>query len=84
MFVLLEQITTLISALQHKVQFLSTDLEKVRSEKADEMALRVQVENKLRVCTLDIIYEPRCEKTGLRDFRPGPIQTGLYNPTQAG
>ena len=41
----------LISALQHKVQFLSTDLEKVRSEKADEMALRVQVENKLRVCT---------------------------------
>ena len=23
-------------------------------------------------------YEPRCEKTGLRGFRPGPIQTGLY------
>ena len=20
--------------------------------------------------------EPRCEKTGLRDFRPGPTQTG--------
>ena len=22
------------------------------------------------------IYEPRCEKTGLRGFRPGPTQTG--------
>ena len=26
-----------------------------------------------------IYYEPRCEKTGLRGFRPGPTQTGLYN-----
>ena len=25
------------------------------------------------------IFEPRCEKTGLRDFRPGPTQTGLYS-----
>ena len=25
------------------------------------------------------IFEPRCEKTGLRGFRPGPTQTGLYN-----
>ena len=24
-------------------------------------------------------YEPRCEKTGLQGFRPGPTQTGLYN-----
>ena len=23
------------------------------------------------------LFEPRCEKTGLRDFRPGPTQTGL-------
>ena len=22
------------------------------------------------------IFEPRCEKTGLRGFRPGPTQTG--------
>ena len=27
-------------------------------------------------CVLD---EPRCEKTGLRGFRPGPTQTGLYS-----
>ena len=26
-----------------------------------------------------LIYEPRCEKTGLRGFRPGPTQTRLYN-----
>ena len=24
-------------------------------------------------------YEPHCEKTGLRGFRPGPTQTGLYS-----
>ena len=27
------------------------------------------------------IYAPRCEKTGLRGFRPGPTQTRLYNHT---
>ena len=27
-------------------------------------------------------YEPRCEKTGLRGFRPGPTQTRLYNYTR--
>ena len=25
-----------------------------------------------------MIFEPGCEKTGLRGFRPGPTQTGLY------
>ena len=25
-----------------------------------------------------VIIEPRREKTGLRGFRPGPTQTGLY------
>ena len=27
-------------------------------------------------------FEPRCEKTGLRGFRPGTTQTGLYNHTR--
>ena len=27
---------------------------------------------------LSILYEPRCEKTGLRGFRPGQTQTSLY------
>ena len=28
------------------------------------------------------INEPRCEKTGLRGFRPGLTQTGLYSHTR--
>ena len=28
---------------------------------------------------LHVPFEPRCEKTGLRNFRPGPTQTGLQN-----
>ena len=28
---------------------------------------------------ISLINEPRCEKTGLRSFRPGPTQTGLYS-----
>ena len=27
---------------------------------------------------MSLSFEPRREKTGLRDFRPGPTQTGLY------
>ena len=31
-------------------------------------------------CSQNIEHiEPRCEKTGLRGFRPGPTQTGLYS-----
>ena len=28
------------------------------------------------------LNEPRCEKTGLRGFRPGPTQIGLYDHTR--
>ena len=28
---------------------------------------------------LHFTYEPGCEKTGLRSFRPGTTQTGLYS-----
>ena len=31
-----------------------------------------------RLCHLQV-NEPRSEKTGLRGFRPGPTQTGLYS-----
>ena len=31
------------------------------------------------VCGTDKSFEPRSEKTGLRGFRPGPTQTGLYS-----
>ena len=29
--------------------------------------------------TLQLGHEPRCEKTSLQGFRPGPIETGLYS-----
>ena len=28
---------------------------------------------------VEVKYEPRFEKTGLRGFRPSPTQTGLYS-----
>ena len=31
----------------------------------------------------ELKFEPRFEKTGLRGFRPGPTQTGLYNHTRS-
>ena len=34
-----------------------------------------------RCCSL-LVYELRCEKTGLRGFRPGPTQTRLYYHTR--
>ena len=33
----------------------------------------------LRYLKVSPIFEPSCEKTGLRGFRPGPTQTGLYS-----
>ena len=29
--------------------------------------------------TVDQVYEPPCEKTGLQGFRPGLTQSGLYS-----
>ena len=37
------------------------------------MALKTQV----KYVNMPMQYEPRYEKTGLRDFRPGPTQTRL-------
>ena len=31
---------------------------------------------------MHVIFEPNSEKTGLRGFRPGLIQTGLYRAVQ--
>ena len=41
---------------------------------------RTSATKTFKVCFLP--YEPRCEKTGLRGFRPGPTQTGLYKHTR--
>ena len=34
---------------------------------------------KIPLILATLIFEPRSEKTGLRGFRPGPTQTGLYS-----
>ena len=34
------------------------------------------------VISISLTNEPRCEKTGLWGFRPGPTQTRLYNHTR--
>ena len=39
----------------------------------------VNQDNTCDLFPLAPIFEPRCEKTGLQGFRPGPTQTGLYN-----
>ena len=31
------------------------------------------------VAEVNEVNDPCCEKIGLRGFRPGPTQTGLYN-----
>ena len=33
----------------------------------------------IEVIQVRFVFEPRSEKTGLRGFRPGPTQTGLYS-----
>ena len=42
-------------------------------------ARKLEYRNKIyqTVVASSFTYEPRCEKTGLRGFRPGPTQTGL-------
>ena len=37
----------------------------------------VSVSNDVGFQLILILFEPRCEKTGLRGFRTGPTQTGL-------
>ena len=36
-------------------------------------------QQQLKTSYASALFEPRSEKTGLRGFRPGPTQTGLYN-----
>ena len=38
-----------------------------------------QVSLRANIIILQTKNEPRCEETGLRGFRPGPTQNGLYS-----
>ena len=40
---------------------------------------RIQMYENPSLKKKSVQFEPRCEKTGLRGFRPGPTQTGLYS-----
>ena len=45
---------------------------------AKKKNLSVEIGGRVQACKARLIPEPRREKTGLRGFRPGPTQTGLY------
>ena len=45
------------------------------------MIQRLLLRGRGRSVDKNVLFEPRCEKTGLWGFQPGPTQTGLYNHT---
>ena len=53
------------------ILILNANIQKLLEEKQQN---QVSIVLRKPIC----IFEPRCEKTGLRGFRPGPTQTGLY------
>ena len=59
-----------------KVGIVGTFYENVGKKKEEDK--KVGMVGKSRT-TFKPVYEPHCEKTGLRGFRPGPTQTGLHN-----
>ena len=48
----------------------------------EPLSLNFSVKSKVSGCPIIKELEPRCEKTGLRGFLPGPTQTRLYNHTR--
>ena len=60
------------------LKFVSPNLDLGKKNIANSMS---EVTNfaKCVTCLPPFAYEPRCEKTGLRGFRPCPTQTGLYS-----
>ena len=49
------------------------------NSKAALFAIQQLFEDQKRSCPIFVRFEPHCEKSGLRGFRTGPIQTGLYS-----
>ena len=49
-------------------------IQKAKTSRGSKMCLN----NKVSSHFVYLPFEPRREKTGLRGFRPGPTQTGLY------
>ena len=66
-----------VNLIQTSTQKAAEMREKIKILQNEIEILRTAVTQKDRY--YESYYEPRCEKTGLRGFRPGPTQTGLYN-----
>ena len=62
---------------------LGGNLQKENKGRILELILKSELERALvNLTELQKANEPRCEKTGLRGFRPGPTQTRLCNHTK--
>ena len=46
---------------------------------SDDYYFEAEIVDTGLIAAIGETFEPRCEKTGLRGFRPGPTQTGLYS-----
>ena len=61
-------------------KFIQTIVEPSHEKSCFNPMRTTKLEISLHISTfIASIFEPRCEKTGLRGFRPGQTQTGLYN-----
>ena len=73
-----------------KEQYIFSESSYINTNDTDEQFRFLSVAKvyirSLRIRSLSLVArnsfladEPRCEKTGIRGFRPGPTQTGQYN-----
>ena len=69
-----------IQLMQEMIIFLAWKVLKLLLEKKYRKVRKILValEPSKHPMLSQTMYEPRREKTGLRGFRPGPTQTGLY------
>ena len=51
-------------------------------EQIEDLCLYKKMDPRGQSVPAQELFEPRCEKTGLRGFRPGPTQTRLYSHTR--
>ena len=83
---LLEEVQVRLDAVQLANMLLSqpriTKTHRIVRKPVFRVLIRPDNDKRLQVLDLEtrevFLFEPRCEKTGLRGFRPGPTQTGLY------
>ena len=73
-----EKRKTMAEETKHHQQRANYQDQLARKRYEEQLAQQVRLTlHELLLCMQ--LYESRCEKTGLWDFRPGPSQTGLYS-----